>query len=345
MLEMFKRAKKFFLILAIPYIAGLVVLLFPMEARIIAPGNITATEGFLSINREWKTENPYHSIFVMSFDRPTLFQYGMGRVSTTLRLDDIPPVERRVRNPYETGQAQRRLSFRAAMIATLKELDMQVEYTTYTRVNAVYRSATHEDIAAGERILSVNGREDVRQALMEAPCGAEVELVVQDEAREEEPRTIKMRKVEVGDGECVFGLALVDGYEIDYGSIHPEIIFRRDWTDFVGGPSGGLMQALYFHYALTGEDLSGERIITGTGTIDADGNVGLVGGVREKVITAAQKGADVMFVPLPSLENDANYTEALETRDEFGFALDIVPVSSMKEAIDHLRKIGGDNDE
>ncbi len=345
MLEMFKRARKVMLILAVPYIALLAVFLYRVDAQLLAPGNLTATEGFIEIDQTVPKENPYHSIYVMSFENPTLFQYGLGRIAKTLQIDDAPPEEQRVRNPFETGQAQRRLSFRAALIAALKELDMAVEYETYTAVNAVFKTATTADIAPGERLLRVDGREDVRQALEDAECGAEVELLVQDEEGVREPRTVTMKKVEIEADVCAFGLSLKEGYAIDLDSIETRITFRRDWTDFIGGPSGGLTQALYFHYALSGEDIVGERIIAGTGTIDAEGNVGRVGGLREKVITAARRDVDIMFVPLPSPEKSENYDEAVQARDDFGFDIEIVPVASLAEALDHLKKTGGGYDE
>jgi len=345
MLEMFKRAQKIMLILAIPYIALLSLFLYRVDAQIIAPGNLTATEGVLMINREWQMENPYHSIYVMSFNNPTLFQYGVGRVVKTLQLDDPPPEERRLRNPFEAGQAQRRLSFRAAMIATLKELDMHVEYETYVSVNGVFEIASPVDLSPGERILAVNGRDDIHQALEDVACNEEAELLVQNEAGDRDPRTVTMKKMKIDEDDCRFGLSLVEGYAIDYDSIDLEIVFRQDWTSFVGGPSGGLMQALYFHHALTGEDLTEGRLVAGTGTIDAHGNVGRVGGIREKVITAGRQNVDILFIPLPSPERSENYDEAVKARDEFGFDIEIVPVATLREAIDHLKTTGGGDDE
>ncbi len=65
----------------------------------------------------------------------------------------------------------------------------------------------------------------------------------------------------------------------------------------VGGPSAGLMTALAVYALTTGADLTGGRVVAGTGTIDADGQVGAVGAVAQKVAAAAGAGANVFLVP------------------------------------------------
>ena len=55
-------------------------------------------------------------------------------------------------------------------------------------------------------------------------------------------------------------------------------------TGNVGGPSAGLMMALNVYNNLTQDDITNSLIIAGTGTIEIDGSVGPVGGIRQKVI-------------------------------------------------------------
>ena len=65
----------------------------------------------------------------------------------------------------------------------------------------------------------------------------------------------------------------------------------------VGGPSAGLMYTLAVMELLAPEDLTHGRVVAGTGTIDSAGNVGPIGGVRQKVVAAEAAGAEVMLVP------------------------------------------------
>ncbi|MBL6628831.1 MAG: PDZ domain-containing protein, partial [Candidatus Actinomarina sp.] len=57
-------------------------------------------------------------------------------------------------------------------------------------------------------------------------------------------------------------------------------------TGNVGGPSAGLMMALNVYNNLIPEDITNSMIVAGTGTIEIDGSVGPVGGIKQKIIAA-----------------------------------------------------------
>jgi PDZ domain-containing protein len=68
--------------------------------------------------------------------------------------------------------------------------------------------------------------------------------------------------------------------------------------DKIGGPSAGLMFTLGIIDKLTPADLTGGRIIAGTGTIvDDAGNVGPIGGIPQKLVGAKAAGAQLFLVP------------------------------------------------
>ena len=68
--------------------------------------------------------------------------------------------------------------------------------------------------------------------------------------------------------------------------------------------------AISIYDKLTGENLSkGDKII-GTGTIDMDGSVGEIGGVKYKLIGAVNNHAKVFICPT------ANYEEAMNIAKE-----------------------------
>ncbi len=49
-----------------------------------------------------------------------------------------------------------------------------------------------------------------------------------------------------------------------------------------GGPSAGAMLTLSVYQQITGQDLLNGRTVAGTGTIETNGSVGLVGGIPQK---------------------------------------------------------------
>jgi len=65
----------------------------------------------------------------------------------------------------------------------------------------------------------------------------------------------------------------------------------------VGGPSAGMMFALGIIDTLTPGDLNGGKNVAGTGTIDAKGDVGAIGGIRQKMYGAKGAGAAYFLAP------------------------------------------------
>ncbi|MFI2374070.1 S16 family serine protease [Streptomyces sp. NPDC018964] len=99
----------------------------------------------------------------------------------------------------------------------------------------------------------------------------------------------------------------------------------------VGGPSAGLLFSLGIVDKLNGDgsggDLTGGRVVAGTGTIDADGTVGAVGGVPLKTQAARRDGATVFLVPK---------AECAEARAELPEGLRLIPVTTLEGAVDAL---------
>ncbi|MFF0157373.1 S16 family serine protease [Streptomyces sp. NPDC005263] len=99
----------------------------------------------------------------------------------------------------------------------------------------------------------------------------------------------------------------------------------------VGGPSAGLLFTLGIIDKLNGDgsggDLTGGRTIAGTGTIDAGGEVGAVGGVALKTQAARRDGATVFLVPK---------AECSDAKAELPKGLRLIPVTTLKSAVNSL---------
>ena len=65
----------------------------------------------------------------------------------------------------------------------------------------------------------------------------------------------------------------------------------------VGGPSAGQMFALGIIDKLTPGSLTGGKRVAGTGTIDAQGTIGPIGGIRQKMYGAQRAGATIFLAP------------------------------------------------
>jgi Lon-like protease len=101
----------------------------------------------------------------------------------------------------------------------------------------------------------------------------------------------------------------------------------------IGGPSAGLAFTLGVIDELTKSDPTGGQVIAATGTIDANGKVGDVGGVAQKTAAVRQTGAVAFLVP------PGEYKEALK---HAGSHLKIIQVATLEDAVGALRSLGGD---
>lgn len=156
-----------------------------------------------------------------------------------------------------------------------------------------------------------------------------------------EEKSAEGKIIKLKNGKNGIGIGLVD---------HTEVVTDVP-IDFatagVGGPSAGLMFTLSIYDQLIDEDLRKGRVIAGTGTIEPDGSVGMVGGVDKKVLSAHKSGAEIFFVSAKELtaeekkalpEATSNQADALAAAEEIGTDMVIVPVHTVQEAIDYLRK-------
>ena len=103
-------------------------------------------------------------------------------------------------------------------------------------------------------------------------------------------------------------------------------------TADIGGPSAGLAMTLTLIDRLSRHSLTGHHVIAATGTIDADGNVGDVGGVAEKTVAAQRAGASIFIVP---------QVEVATARSAAGPGLRIIGVTTLKQVLADLQRLGG----
>ncbi|MFI5807772.1 hypothetical protein [Streptomyces sp. NPDC051561] len=103
----------------------------------------------------------------------------------------------------------------------------------------------------------------------------------------------------------------------------------------VGGPSAGFLFTLGIIDKIDGDgaggDLTGGLDIAGTGTIDADGKVGPVGGVPLKIKGARADGATVFLVPK---------AECDQAKTGLPQGMRLVPVSTVTDAVSSLKELG-----
>jgi len=99
----------------------------------------------------------------------------------------------------------------------------------------------------------------------------------------------------------------------------------------IGGPSAGTMFALGIIDKLTPADEANGVVIAGTGTIDVDGTVGRIGGIRQKLAGARHDGATWFLAPAGNCDEVVGNVPA---------RLHVVKVATLHEARTAMEAIG-----
>lgn len=139
---------------------------------------------------------------------------------------------------------------------------------------------------------------------------------------------IKTQKVEIkksGENK-ILGVVIVTNYEYQ---IDPEIELK--FKNSESGSSGGMMMALSIYSTISGEDLLKGRNIAGTGTIDEEGNIGEISGIKYKIIGAYKNHMDIVLVP------SDNYEEALSVVKERKYDMKVIEIKKFNEAVEYLK--------
>ena len=177
-----------------------------------------------------------------------------------------------------------------------------------------------------DEVLEINGHEakgleSLKKIVETLKEGDEVKLKV----KREEKIIECYAKVFMVDNTPKIGMSVVETYDYETES-NAHITMKSTES----GPSGGLMMSLAVYNSLVPDDITKGFNIIGTGTIDKDGNVGAIGGVKYKLLGAVKKKAYAFLVPKD------NYEEAMKVKEENNLDIIIISVKSLEDAINQL---------
>jgi Lon-like protease len=258
--------------------------------------------------------------------------------------DEIVPEEEVIGNqsPDEYFRANELLMANSQQVSTAVALREAGYDVTETGSGAVVVGITPESPAegileAGDLITEVNGQPvslstDLIEVVQSQPVGAELSLTVESaENREAAERTEVVTTAPNPDDPEVPLLGIeIQTFEPDLETPFPIDVDLGE----VGGPSAGLAIALATLDQLTPGELVGASEIAVTGTLDIEGNVGPVGGLRQKA-AAVERTSDAELFLVPESEAE----EAAESAPD---GVRVVGVSNISDAIDALVENGGE---
>ncbi len=199
--------------------------------------------------------------------------------------------------------------------------DIKIE----NKENVIIASMKDNGLKIGDIVLKIDDKEvadikTIKEYLNTLKAGDKVSVIVKRDGHEKEVNIVL-------DSDKLLGIMLVTNYEYDIAD-DIDIAFKSG----EGGSSGGLVLALGIYSKITGVDLLKGRNIAGTGTIDIDGNVGEIDGIKYKIAGAVKNKMDLVLV------SPDNYEEAIKVVKDNHYKIKIVKVSTFKEAVEYLTK-------
>lgn len=203
-----------------------------------------------------------------------------------------------------------------------------IPYEIGNRVNYVAYIGEEADttLKVGDNILSINGEEieDINvmsERVQATKVGDTMSFIVLRDGKEVEAAAVIYEE----DDKHYVGISAITTFDLD-SDLDVEISTKASES----GPSGGMMMTLMVYNALTDQDLTYGKRIVGTGTINLDGTVGEIGGVKYKLMGAVKNDADLFIVPA------GNYEEAMDVKKEKGYNIDIVSVKTFSDVVEYL---------
>ncbi|HBT59270.1 MAG TPA: hypothetical protein DEA45_00420 [Acholeplasmataceae bacterium] len=313
----------------IGYVFLIALLITPLNYQLTAPGHIKSVEDQILIENTEEMDQ-IHTVYVITLPKVTLFQGWISRYFDYLTLQPITPSTINTKDQFDMGQLQEELSYQYAVINAYKEaakIDSSITIDEKLKGYVVSYKSSDSTLRIGDLIQKIDGVffESIPYeewiSLVDEKVEVEIEVI-----RDGITKSIVIKRNPTTNR---FGFSLEPYYEIETTPTY----IKNYQNDFIGGPSGGLMQSIYIYCQLLNLNLD-SLMIAGTGTISMDGVIGEIGGIKQKIWTIHQsKIVDVFYV------GRENYTEALYTYNQLkNPSFELVEVGEFSEAISDLQK-------
>lgn len=307
-------------------------LLFNLDTNYIiyTPGSYIDTSDRIEVSNSLLKDGTLGMAYVSSIKGSPIF-LALSYLNNNWDIvskDDITYPDEDMDTEEKREKLNMEQSISSATIASFKELGLPYNIVN-TRYIVSYIDNDNTEIEVFDEIKRVDGieissMEEIRSIIDSKDVNDTVTLEV---LRDNNIINVTS-SIESIDDRKVIGVSIIEINEVE---TTPTVNINMKNNE--SGPSGGLMMALGIYNALSDDDITKGKTIIGTGTIDSDGNVGEIGGVKYKLVGAIKSGADVFICP------KENYEEANKIKEDNNYDITIISVSTLKEAIEELKKL------
>lgn len=257
-----------------------------------------------------------------------IFSAWMDPSRSVEPIDAVFPINQTTEESTAESTAMMEQSQQTAIAVALTKLGYEVPVELYVSEVTKFSPASGKIIAA-DFIRSVDGEkvstiEQLREKVNQYDGSKPITLVV---SRNSQEKSFELTPIKDETG--AYRVGILVGYRYEF-----PVNIKLELGD-VGGPSGGMIFALGIYDELTPGSLLGNSHVAGTGTISGTGEVGPIGGIRQKLYGASQAGAKYFLAP------SDNCSEVIGNIPE---GLQVFRVKNFDEALTAVEKIGKGQD-
>lgn len=326
--KLYSKVKQFIIeniVYIITLISLVVVFNLPVPYYIETSGGIINLEDKIIVNNNYKSKGTFNLTYVSEIECNVL-AYLVSKFNKEwdlIKIDDSNNEE--IEDKSFRNKILLDNSLNNAVFVAYSSLNKEINIKKSDIYVLYIDQFANTDLKIGDIIkevnnIKLNSIDDYKEILKNSKIGDILKLKVINNNKEEE-KYVEVRNNKGGRSTYIY---IVCNYSYDIS----DIIFNFDKNE--SGPSGGFMIALSIYDSMTPIDLTKGLTIAGTGTIDIDGNVGEIDGVKYKIKGAVNNNADLFLVPVN------NYEEALMEVNKNNYDIKLVKIKTFDDAIKYL---------
>ena len=177
-------------------------------------------------------------------------------------------------------------------------------------------------VDADSKSVQITNYKQLREVLEKLTPGKPIKLTVERGSTTQEVSVVGAKPEDSSRKGAMLGITLnvnpPTGHEVTYA------------VENIGGPSAGMIFALDIAQRLEGKNYAGTTPVAGTGTIDLSGNVGPIGGIKQKMLGAKDEGYKVFLAPA------GNCADVVGNEPK---GMTVIPVSTLSEARTAMQRV------
>lgn len=327
------------------YISIILMAVIKTDYYMTTPGTVYSVSSVIEIDSDY-TSGKVYTVSVFEKQRISILNYLIASLERKVEVDKLPENTMSKHDEDIKGLILKQTSINASIIVAYKEaqknddsiqIDSQLlGLVVCSKVEDVDKDIHLEDIITHVNETQITSFTQLQTIIKDAVNNnvKTVEITVLRDGKidgkiNDDASKLESHKLNISLDK--FSIGILPYYDIIEDNTKPSFEINKN---NVQGPSGGLMQTIAIYNALTNKDITKGKIIMGTGTIDVDGNVGIIGGEKQKLITADLYNADIFFVPEDNYESALEEYQRIKNPD-----FKLVKVKTFTDALAELERI------